>query len=182
MKSASEAFALLVEGNQRYLGKLLSSDSEATGKSRGHEYIEKQRLAGNILAPSLVGSVEFAAAEFGARLVVILGHRHCGAIGAAVKSIQQSQQTPSPNINAILDTITDNVAITVEDNQGKELSANELNFIAMRANVIASAELLRKESPVLAPLIADEGLRVVGAEFDIETGIVEFFDGVPITA
>jgi len=210
MKTATEAYALLTEGNLRYSGQSSNKAQSQRQLSDGHQFIAQQRphtivigcsdsrvpvelifdqgfgdlfvvrVAGNILAPSLVGSVEFAAAEFGSRLVVVLGHRHCGAIGATINCIQQSQQAPSPNINVIVDTISQNVADLFDNNNAADLSADELNLQAMRANVAASANFLRRESPVLKPLIENEGLQVIGAEFDVETGVVDFFDGAPL--
>ena len=212
MKTAAESYALLTEGNTRYSGNSSDKAQPQGRLDIGHEFIEQQRphtiivgcsdsrvpvervfdqgagdlfvvrVAGNILAPALVGSVEFAAAEFGSRLVVVLGHRHCGAIGATIKKIQESADVPSPNINVIVDTISSNVASLFEDEKSKDLSADEFNFEAMRTNVKASAEFLRNESPILKPLIQTDGLRVVGAEFDVKTGVVDFFDGVPLDA
>lgn len=209
MKTAAQAYTLLAEGNLRYSGQSSDKSPSLGSSNNGHRFIEQQRphtivigcsdsrvpvemifdqglgdifvvrVAGNILAPSLVGSVEFAAAEFGSRLVVVLGHRRCGAVGATINSIQQAQAAPSPNINAIVEAISGNVSDLFDANGSTELSAEELSFQAMRANVAASTHFLRNESSVLTPLIQNEGLQVIGAEFDIETGVVDFFDGVP---
>ena len=209
MKTAEQAYALLTEGNHRYANDS-THRNDAVNRTRGHEFIKQQsphtivvgcsdsrvpvemifdqgfgdlfvvRVAGNILAPSLVGSVEFAAAELGSRLVVVLGHRHCGAIGATIKSAQESRTDMSPNVHAIVDTIRSNLSGLVDLNSG--IDEQELSLQAMRANVSASTEFLRRQSPVLGPLIENEGLQVLGAEFDVETGKVDFFDGVPLDA
>jgi carbonic anhydrase len=135
------------------------------------------RVAGNIVAPSLVGSVEFAAARFGTRLVVVLGHSRCGAIVATLEELQQPTENQSRNIRSIVDRVRPSVVELLGTDLRHDLDAlvNE----AVRANIRASADHLRHGSPLLEQLIQDDGLLVVGAEYSLETGLVEFFDGVP---
>ena len=133
------------------------------------------RVAGNIVAPSLVGSVEFAAERFGTRLVVVLGHSECGAILATIDELRRPSATGSRNLGAIVDRIRPSVAGLVEAG----LSGDALVRQAVRANIRASADHLRHGSEVLEQLIRDDGLLVVGAEYSLDTGAVEFFDGVP---
>ena len=135
------------------------------------------RVAGNIVAPSQVGSVEFAASRFGTRLVVVLGHSECGAIEATLDELQQPLESQSRN----LQTIVDRVRPSVEPLLHTELRHDRAALIheAMRANVSASANHLRHGSSILEQLIRNDGLLVVGAEYSLATGIVEFFDGVP---
>lgn len=135
------------------------------------------RVAGNIVASSQVGSVEFAAARFGVRLVVVLGHSRCGAILATLEELQQ----PSGNQSRYLRSIVDRVRPSVEALLATELKhdADALVRQAVRANIRVSANHLRHGSEVLEQLIQKEGLVVVGAEYSLETGVVEFFDGVP---
>lgn len=132
------------------------------------------RVAGNIVAPSQVGSVEFAAARFGTRLVVVLGHSQCGAVTATVEELRRPGGTRSRNLRAIVDRVRPSV---------EALLATELRHDAealvregVRANIRASVDHLRHGSEVLEQLIQDQGLRVVGAEYSLETGMVEFFD------
>ena len=135
------------------------------------------RVAGNIVAPSLVGSVEFAADKFATRLVVVMGHTRCGAIEATVDVVANPDRTVSPGIAAIVERIRPSVARLFDG--GHVSDAASLRRAAMRLNVMASAAHLRSDSEILARLIADDGLLIVGAEYDVETGLVDFFDGVP---
>ena len=131
------------------------------------------RVAGNIVAPSQVGSVEFAAARFGTRLVVVLGHSQCGAIVATIEELQQPTENQSRNLRSIVDRVRPSVEALL----GTEHDA--LVQKAVRANIRASADHLRHGSQLLEQLIQDDGLLVVGAEYSLETGVVDFFDGVP---
>lgn len=135
------------------------------------------RVAGNIVAPSLVGSVEFAAARFGTRLVVVLGHSQCGAIVATLEELQRPTENQSRNFRAIVDRVRPSVEGLLATERGNDQDA--LIARAVRANIRASANHLRHGSDVLEQLIHDHDLLVVGAEYSLETGVVEFFDGVP---
>jgi carbonic anhydrase len=135
------------------------------------------RVAGNIVASSQVGSVEFAAARYNTRLVVVLGHSQCGAILATVEYLQQSTDTQSRNLRSIVDRVRPSVEGLLETELRHDPAA--LVRHAVRANIRRSADHLRHGSPILEQLIQNEGLVVVGAEYSLETGIVEFFDGVP---
>ncbi len=132
------------------------------------------RVAGNIVAPSQVGSVEFAVARFGTQLVVVLGHSDCGVIVATLEDIQQ----PTENQSGKLQAIVDRVRPSVEGLLATDLALDRDGLIkkAVRANIQASVNHLRHGSPVLEQLIRDERLLVVGAEYSLETGRVEFFD------
>ncbi len=133
------------------------------------------RVAGNIVAPSQVGSVEFAASRFGIRLVVVLGHSQCGAIQATIEELQQPAESQSPNLRSIVDRVRPSVEGLLRTELKHDLKA--LSAHAVRANVRVSANHLRSGSAVLEKLIQNDGLRVVGAEYSLETGVVEFFDG-----
>ena len=135
------------------------------------------RVAGNIVAPSLVGSVEFAAALFQTRLVVVLGHSGCGAITATVDELERPTENRSPNLRSIVDRVRPSVEELIAADS--TLDRPTLIERAVRANIRASANHLRHGSAILERLIADEGLLVVGAEYSLETGVVDFFDGVP---
>jgi len=132
------------------------------------------RIAGNIVAPSVVGSIEFAASQFGSRLVVVMGHTRCGAVTAAVNAIETGLGPDSRNIRSITDRIAPHVEGLVHP--GNPQSALRE---AIRANVRASADHLRHGSRILEEMVLGGQLAVVGAEYELETGAVHFFDGVP---
>jgi len=132
------------------------------------------RVAGNIVAPSQVGSVEFAAARFGTRLVVVLGHSQCGAILATLEDLRSSTENQSRNLRSIVDRVRPSVEGLLATDLRHDLDA--LVKEAVRANIRASADHLRHGSQVLEQLIQDDGLLIVGAEYSLETGVVEFFD------
>ena len=137
------------------------------------------RVAGNIVAPSQVGSVEFAAAQFGTRLVVVLGHSRCGAVLATLEELGRPTEGQSPNLRSIVNRIRPSVeALLLTEPQP---SADVLVQHAVRANIRASANHLRHGSPILEQLNQSDGLLVVGAEYSLETGVVDFFDGLPET-
>lgn len=134
------------------------------------------RVAGNIVAPSQVGSVEFAASLFGTRLVVVVGHSQCGAVEATVDELLGHARTESKNLRSIVDRVRPSVA-TLLSRPG-DIGRATLIADAVRANVRASVNHLRHGSELLEDLIWKEGLRVVGAEYSLESGVVSFFDGV----
>ncbi len=135
------------------------------------------RVAGNIVAPSQVGSVEFAAERFGTRLVVVLGHSRCGAILATLEELGHPTEGQSRNLRSIVDRIRPSVEALLATELRHD--ADALMRQAVRANIRASANHLRHGSDVLEQLIRKDGLLVVGAEYSLETGVVEFFEGVP---
>ena len=202
MIDARQALERLRDGNRRFVsgGPL---GHELASETRKHEWIENQkpfaiilgcsdsrvpteivfdqgigdlfviRVAGNIVAPSLVGSVEFCAEGFGTRLVVVLGHTQCGAVQATIDELRRPSQDRSRNLRSIVDRIRPAVEPLLADGSRDSLSGR-----AVRANIRMSAEHLRHGSEILEELIRDRGLLVVGAEYNLETGIVDFFDGV----
>lgn len=198
---AHAALARLRDGNHRFVSGVRSL-SAPTGRARVAELVDGQkpfaivlccsdsrvpaelvfdcglgelfvvRVAGNVCAPSLVGSVEFAAAAFGTRLVVVMGHTHCGAVHATLDAVRSGSRPLSANIADIVSRIAPAVHELLE----ADPSAGDLARRAVRANVRASASHLRHGSAVLEQLIATGDLRVIGAEYDLETGLVDFFD------
>jgi carbonic anhydrase len=133
------------------------------------------RVAGNVVAASQIGSVEFAAERFGTRLVVVLGHTRCGAVQATLEELQRPTASQSRNLRSIVDRI----GPAVEGLLATELArdAEALAHQAVRANVRVAASALRHGSQILEQLIRNDGLTVVGAEYSLETGTVDFFDG-----
>jgi carbonic anhydrase len=132
------------------------------------------RIAGNIVAPSVVGSIEFAASQFGTRLVVVMGHTRCGAVTATVKAIETGRGPESANIRAITDRIAPHIEGLVRPGDRDGIIRE-----SVRANVRASADHLRHGSRILEDLVVAGRVAVVGAEYDLETGAVHFFDGLP---
>jgi carbonic anhydrase len=166
--------AELLEGQAPFAIILGCSDSRVPAEiifDQGLGDLFVIRVAGNVVAPSQVGSVEFAAETFGTRLAVVLGHSMCGAVLATLESLDNPSAGATPNLDAIVGRIRPAVE-SLPRGDGDRLQR------AIRANILASAEQLRSGSPVLDRLIRDEGLRVVAAEYSLESGRVNFFDGV----
>lgn len=136
------------------------------------------RVAGNVVAPSQIGSVEFAAERYGTRLVVVLGHSMCGAILATLEELGRPTESQSQNLRSIVDRVRPSIEGLLET----ELRHNPEALVhhAVRANIRASANQLRHGSAILERLIQNDGLLVVCAEYSLETGVVEFFDGLPV--
>lgn len=135
------------------------------------------RVAGNIVAPSQIGSVEFAATTFATRLVVILGHSECGAIYATLEQLRTPNENRSRNLSSIVDFIRPSIQSLLDEGFGDDTDA--LVGRAVRANVRNASGQMRHGSEILKDLERDDGLIIVGAEYSLETGVVDFFDGVP---
>ena len=206
MITAHEALERLREGNNRFVAEVRGGDT-LTGHARRRELTAGQepiaiilgcsdsrvpaeivfdqglgdlvviRGAGNIVAPSQVGSVEFAAARFGTPLVVVLGHSQCGAILATLEELRRPAADQSRNLRSIVDRIRPSIEALLEMDVDAD-HEDALVHRAVRANIRASADHLRHGSEVLEELIQTAGLLVVGAEYSLETGVVEFFDGL----
>jgi carbonic anhydrase len=200
--SARDALARLREGNARYASNVRSVDSMLSHGRRGDLTVQSPfaivlgcsdsrapaeivfdqglgdlfviRVAGNIVASSQVGSVEFAAERFGTRLVVVMGHTGCGAIEAAIESIT-GEGTVSRNQLSIVSRVRPSIEALVATELARD--PVRLRREAMRANVRASVNHLRHGSEIIERLAEKDGLSVVGAELDLATGEVKFFDG-----
>ena len=135
------------------------------------------RVAGNIVAPSQIGSVEFAAAKFGTRLVIVLGHSQCGAIVATIDDLIAPVANQSVNIRSIVDFVRP----SVEGLLGTELRHDHDALVAqaVRANIRASVDHLRHGSELLERLVKEDGMLIIGAEYSLESGVVEFFEVGP---
>jgi carbonic anhydrase len=171
--------AQLVSGQEPFAIILGCSDSRVPAEivfDQGLGDLFVIRVAGNIVAPSQVGSVEFAAERFGTPLVVVLGHSGCGAVTATLEELRGPIENHSRNFRSIVDRIRPAVEGLMA--KGSGLSGDALMREAVRANVRVSANHLRHASEVLERLIETEGLMVVGAEYSLETGLVDIFDGV----
>jgi len=206
MISAYEALDRLRDGNRRFVSDVRSLNGNAN-RTRRQEVADGQnpfaivlgcsdsrvpaeivfdqglgdlfviRVAGNIVAPSQVDSVEFAAERYGTRLVVVMGHSRCGAILATLEELERPAESQSRNLRSIVDRVRPSVEALLDTDLRHQPEA--LVHQAVRANIRVSASHLRHGSEVLEQLIQTDGLMVVGAEYSLETGVVEFFDGVP---
>jgi carbonic anhydrase len=137
------------------------------------------RIAGNIVAPSQLGSVEFAAKQFGTPLVVVLGHSNCGAVTATLEEIMRRTEQQSPHLRSIVERIRP----AVEPLLATELKHDQEALVrqAVRANIRVSVDHIRHGSEILEDLIERDELLIVGAKFSLETGVVDFFDDAPET-
>lgn len=170
----------LAEGQEPFAIILGCSDSRVPAEivfDQGLGDLFVIRVAGNIVASSQVGSVEFAAEKFGTRLVVVLGHSRCGAVEATLEQLSRPTGTQSRNLRSIVDRVRPSVDALLATELRHDPAA--LVRDAVRANVRVSANQLRHGSEILESLIEKNGLLVVGAEYSLESGVVDFFDGVP---
>jgi carbonic anhydrase len=171
--------AALVAGQAPFAIILGCSDSRVPAElvfDQGFGDLFVIRVAGNVVAPSQVGSVEFAAARFGTRLVVVMGHSQCGAVAATLEELMGRATNDSRNLRSIVDRVRPAVETVIRG--GGDRDPEALLRDAVRANVHASVKHLRHGSELLEQLVRDESLLVVGAEYSLETGVVTFFDDV----
>ena len=132
------------------------------------------RVAGNIVAPSQVGSVEFAASRYNTKLVVVMGHSQCGAIIATLEELLDGATNESRNLRSIVDRVRPSVATLLSGHPN--IDRRTLVREAVIANVRASVDHLRHGSTLLENLIQNEGLVIVGAKYSLDTGVVTFLD------
>jgi carbonic anhydrase len=198
MISAKEALDRLNEGNQRFVSGAGQLESHMAPRLR-REFLDAQepvaiilgcsdsrvpvemvfdqdlgelfviRVAGNVVAPSQIGSVEYAAECFGTPLVVVLGHTQCGAVQVTLDELRQPTGNQSHNLRSIVDRIRPSVEGLLEPDIEQ----------AIRSNVRVSADNLSHGSAIIEQLVEDGKLLIVGAEYSLETGIVDFFYNVP---
>lgn len=174
---------LATEGQRPFAIVLGCSDSRTPVEilfDEGFGALFVVRIAGNVVAPSVVGSIEFAAAQFGTRLVVVLGHTRCGAIAATLREIETGAGADSKNLRSIIGRIAPHIEALVR--AAEPMPDDRLLRESMRANVRASADHLRHGSGMLEELVLSGKVVVVGAEYELETGQVHFFDGTPLAA
>jgi carbonic anhydrase len=177
--ASADRISALADGQEPFAIVLGCSDSRVPAElvfDQGLGDLFVIRVAGNIVAPSQVGSVEFAADRFGTPLVVVLGHSRCGAILATLEELERPSQDQSKNLRSIVNRVRPSVQPLLAT--GLRHDRDELVHQAVRANVRASAMHLRYGSELLEGLIQKGRLAVVGGEYSLETGVVDFFDGV----
>lgn len=206
MMTAQQSLNRLRDGNRRFVAEIRSENAVASQTRRREVALAQEpfavilgcsdsrvpaelvfdqglgdlfviRVAGNIVAPSQIGSVEFAVGRYGTRLVVVLGHTRCGAILATVDELQRRTEEQSRNLRSIVDRIRPSVAALMDASLAQD--RDELVHQAIRANIRMSVNQLRHGSEILEQQVQAQGLLIVGAEYSLETGVVEFFDGVP---
>ena len=178
--SNSSRRAELISGQEPFAIILGCSDSRVPAElvfDQGFGDLFVIRVAGNIVAPSQVGSVEFAASRYGTRLVVVMGHTQCGAVAATLEELKGRTSNQSRNLRSIVDRVRPSVETLLASRPA--IDPDSLLHQAVRANVRTSANHLRHGSELLEQLIQSDGLLVVGAEYSLETGVVDFFEGVP---
>ncbi len=169
----------LTAGQQPFAAVLGCSDSRVPVEivfDQGLGDLFVIRVAGNIVAPSQIGSVEFAAEKFGTRLVVVLGHSQCGAIETTISQLRRPPETQSRNLRSIVDLVRPAVQGLLDTRLAYDHDV--LVKHAVRANIRASVQHLRHGSDIIENLIQHAGLMIVGAEYSLETGIVDFFEGL----
>ena len=203
MISTEEALKRLRKGNKRFVSDS-SIFNKISHKSRCHSLTEDQdpfaiilgcsdsrapseiifdqglgdlfviRVAGNIVAPSQIGSIEFAVERFGTRLVVVMGHSRCGAILSTLEGLRKPLEDQSRNLRSIIDRIRPSLT-SLDIHQDPETLLQQ----AVRANIHSSVHQLQHESNILKELVTEGDLLILGAEYSLDTGIVNFFDGLP---
>lgn len=203
MITANEAITRLKEGNRRFVSGVRSIDTIAKQMQRA-DFVKRQepfaiilgcsdsrvpaeivfdqglgdlfviRVAGNIVAPSQVGSVEFAAERFGTPLVVVLGHSMCGAVMATIDELESPSTKRSSNVLSIVNRIRP----TIEPLFETELHNDPDRLLAssIHANILAATNHLMHGSQMLEQLVEQGRLKIVGAEYSLETGEVAFFE------
>lgn len=204
MKTALAALERLKEGNRRFVADVQNKHSLAT-QTRRDELVGGQspfaiilgcsdsrvpaeiifdqglgdlfviRVAGNVVAPSQIGSVEFAAERFGTKLVVLLGHSQCGAVLATIDEVKRPTEDRSPNLTSIVNRIRPAVEPLFKTNLKDQ--PDVLIEQAVKSNILYAAENLRKGSKILEQHLTSGDFLIVGAEYKLKTGVVEFFDG-----
>lgn len=203
MTSAREALQRLQEGNARFVA---GSHSHGTlvNEARRSELLHGQsphaivigcsdsrvpvehvfdqgfgelfviRVAGNVVTPEVLGSAEFAAGLLGTRLIVVLGHSGCGAVKATLDQLRGSTTQLPRNLYSIVNGVAPALQDLLSKNPGASVEE------AVRANTCASVEQLQSESETLDHLSHESGLFIMGAEYELKTGVVEFFRNKPL--
>ncbi|NCF51066.1 carbonic anhydrase [Gammaproteobacteria bacterium] len=176
-RSIGAAPAELADGQEPFAIVLGCSDSRVPAEivfDQGLGDLFVIRVAGNIVAPSQIGSVEFAVTSFATQLVVVLGHSNCGAVLTTVEQLQAPTDTRSRNLRSIVNLIRPSVEQCIRS--GTHEHQDALVERAVRANIHASVRHLRRDSEILQEFISENRLRIIGAEYSLDTGRVEFLD------
>jgi carbonic anhydrase len=193
-ETPDDALRLLVEGNERWQRReqqlrsytpvdrheleqkpfaavLTCSDSRLSTTlifdlHRGNLFVA--RVAGNTAAPAVLGSIEFAVAVLEVRLVLVLGHTNCGAVGAAVEVAEGRQRFPRTSHGAIGDVV-DPIVPIIEALPDGERTADR----AVEGNARAQARAIAASEPIVAPAVAAGRVKVVAAVYRLENGSID---------
>ncbi len=161
-------------GQYPFAAVLSCIDSRASAEivfDQGLGAIFSARLAGNVVNEDVLGSIEFSCKAAGAKLVVVLGHTHCGAVKGACDGVQLG------NLTNMLAKIQPALAATPEPADPAQRNSANAAFVdeVARKNVALAVESIREHSPVLRELEDSGAIEIVGAMYDVETGEVEFW-------
>ena len=202
MMTAREALLRLQEGNARFVAGDADPDAQCASARREQllegqdpfaivvgcadsrvpvEFVFDQglgdlfviRVAGNVVSQTQLASIEFAAQEYDAKLVVVLGHTGCGAMRAALAAVRSGREPEPANLRMLVEKIRPAVECAIEGGDGQGMDA--LADLAGRENVRRAVDVIRNDPGVIRKLVDDEGLEIVGAEYSLATGVVEFF-------
>lgn len=194
------ALKMLRDGNDRFLsGKMARRDLRQQVKITGHgqfpiasvvscidsraapEVIFDQgvgdiftaRVAGNVMNKDILGSLEYASKVAGARVIVVMGHTHCGAVKGVCDNVKMG------NLTDLLAKLKPAMDAVPED--GTPRNSKNHGFVdkVSEVNVHRQVHQLLEDSPILRGLVSEGKLMVVGAMLDVETGRVEFFEESP---
>jgi carbonic anhydrase len=172
-------FSDLSAGQRPFVAVVACSDSRVPVEaifSQGPGSIFVIRVAGNVMGPPQLGSLEYAAQELGVPLVVVLGHTECGAVGAALASAKGGVP-PADSRDDHLGALLDPIYRTLEKEAGPRLTAGTLDpTIAVRLNALGACEEMLEQSTLLASRVQAGRLLVVGATYDLRTGRVDFLE------
>lgn len=131
------------------------------------------RVAGNIIAPSLIGSVEFAVSAFGTSLILVMGHTQCGAIRATLDHIENSHAIPSENIHDIVSRIKPHIYPIA---QMRDIGPDDKFSRCVEANIAASVDQLSHSSRLIEGLLSQRKIKIRGAVLNLSSGKVDFLD------
>ncbi|MDZ4716182.1 MAG: carbonic anhydrase family protein [Cytophagales bacterium] len=134
------------------------------------------RIAGNIQNPDILGSMEFACKVAGSKIVVVLGHSKCGAIKGACDNVEMG------NLTTLLEKMKPAVAAEKTVSKGRNAANSEFVEKVASLNVRLTKKQILKNSPILKEMISKNEIALIGAMYDVETGIVDFYDDEVVTA
>lgn len=126
------------------------------------------RVAGNFVNVDILGSMEFACKVSGAKLILVLGHEHCGAVKSAIDGVELG------NITEMLEKITPAVKSFNDYNGDKSSKNAEFVHKVSEKNIQLSLAKIRQESPILKTMEAEGEIQIKGAMYDMDTGEVDF--------
>ena len=163
----------LIKGQDPRVVVVSCSDSRATPEivfDQGLGDIFTIRTAGNVMSDYEEGSIEYAVEHAGSKLIVVMGHTHCGAIHA-MKELADDEKAPG-HIESIVKSIKEEI----EQKNVKSLSKDSIEYYATIANIEHGVKQLRNSKPILSEKVENGDIQVIGAIYDIETGNISFLE------